>query len=276
MKGKPFHGTTPAVPSIGLSSGTDRDEHLDVIAEATEMQVLEQSLHGMSIVEEDMEENVFNDPLNSVIDWADEGSPSFHRKDDGKNADSSDEEYLPPISICRIGGALQKAPSIDRLEAIGIDETVHDQPSHEDPLDEPSPCDQVPVFPAPQCVLCEDDIIGARASIVYEDCLSQLATLVILPADKCSSLLKTGVLCNCVAPFDIKITSKGTSINIVWFLPGNARIPFPLELPCLAQIAGRSETDYVSCWTGNSETKPYSPYSKFRNYYEQPVHITVI
>ncbi|XP_044228147.1 uncharacterized protein LOC122996337 [Thunnus albacares] len=167
----PFHGTTPAVSSIGLSSGADRDEHLDVIAEATQMQVLEQRLYDMSIVEEDMEENVFN---HSVM-----------------------------------GGASQKAPSIDRLEVIGIDETVHDQPSHEDPPDEPSPCDQAPVFPAPQRVLCEDDIIGARASIVYEDCLRQLATLVILPADKCSSLLKTDVLCNCVAPFKVKITSRG-------------------------------------------------------------------
>ena len=108
----------------------------------------------------------------------------------------------------RMGGASQKAPSIDRLEVIGIDETVHDQPSHEDPPDEPSPCHQAPIFPALQCVLCEEDI-NARASIVYEDCLRQLATLVILSVDKCSSLLKTDVLCNCVAPFKVKITSRG-------------------------------------------------------------------
>ena len=129
------------------------------------------------------------------------------------------------LYLNRMGGALQKVPSIDRLEFIGIDETVHDQPSHEDPPDEPSPCDQAPAFPAPQRVLCEDDIIGARASLIYEDCLRQLATLVILPADKCSSLLKTGVLCICVAPFEMKITSKGTAMSIVWVSLNSHGIP---------------------------------------------------
>jgi len=33
------------------------------------------------------------------IDWADEASPYSFERDDGQNGFSSDEEYLPPISI---------------------------------------------------------------------------------------------------------------------------------------------------------------------------------
>ena len=73
-----------------------------------------------------------------------------------------------------MGGAL-KGPSIDGLPVIGLDETVHDQPAHEDPPDEP-PCDQAPALPQPLHVLCADDIMGARAAIVYGDCRKQLAT----------------------------------------------------------------------------------------------------
>ncbi|XP_038592420.1 uncharacterized protein LOC119916461 [Micropterus salmoides] len=152
------------------------------------------------------------------IDWTDEGSSYFHEKDDGDKDDSSDEEDLPPICI-RMGGALKKAPSIDRLPVIGTGEAAHDQPAREDPPDEASPCDQDPVFPSPQQVLCEDDIVGARASIVYEDCLRQLATFLILPVKKCTGLLKTGVVCDCVAPFEINITSKGTATSVEWICP---------------------------------------------------------
>lgn len=40
-----------------------------------------------------------------------------------------------------------------------------DLPAHEDLPVEPSPSDQDPVFPGPLNVLCEDDIIGARACL---------------------------------------------------------------------------------------------------------------
>ena len=48
------------------------------------------------------------------------------------------------MCLNRMGGELKKAPRMDRLPVIGMDETVHDQPSHEDPPDEPL-CDQDPV-----------------------------------------------------------------------------------------------------------------------------------
>jgi len=137
-----------------------------------------------------------------------------------------------------MGGALKKPHSIDGLPVIGIDETVHDMPAHEDPLDVPFTCDNDPVFPEPPNVLCEDDIIGVRASIVYEkddiigvrasivyeNCLRQLATFLVLPVDKCTGLLRTGVPCNSVAPFEINITTRGTSVSIEWVNPKNLRI----------------------------------------------------
>ncbi|KAA0711378.1 hypothetical protein E1301_Tti006331 [Triplophysa tibetana] len=67
------------------------------------------STHGlqdMSIVEEDFDENVFNDPMNSVM-----------------------------------GGALKHSQSIDGLPIMGIDETEHDLSTHEDSPDVPSPND---------------------------------------------------------------------------------------------------------------------------------------
>lgn len=128
------------------------------------------------------------------IDWVDEGSKV---RDGDERGYSSDEEYFPLICIrfvivlfsyktvvwclfptnftCDFTLCLEWVEhwrthrwSVDQLQVIGIDETVHDHPSHEDPLDEPSPCD-LPDFPSPKTVLVEDDIIGARASIVYED-----------------------------------------------------------------------------------------------------------
>ncbi len=123
-----------------------------------------------------------------------------------------------------MGGALKKAQCIDGLPVIGIDETVHDLPAYEDPPVEPSPCVQDPVFPAPLNILCEDDIIGARASIVYENCLRQLATFLILPVDKCTALLRTGALCNSVAPFEINITTKGTAATVEWVSADNHSI----------------------------------------------------
>ncbi|KAL7380616.1 hypothetical protein ABVT39_020709, partial [Epinephelus coioides] len=151
-----------------ISCGMDRnsfghrDERLDVIAKVTEIQSLEQSLHEMSIAEENLEESDFNDLMNSVIDWADEGSPSFQQDD------SSDDEYLPPISLSQLH------------------------------------------------VQCEDNIIGSRAAIIFEDCLRQLATFLILPMNKCEALQETGVACGCVPPFDINIKSKGTAMIVEW------------------------------------------------------------
>ncbi|XP_051272909.1 uncharacterized protein LOC127372967 isoform X2 [Dicentrarchus labrax] len=230
---------------MGASGCMDRDDHLNAFTEATEFSGFEQSLQDTSmdeedteenvfedpinsvlqdtsmIDEEDMEENVFNDPINSVIDWANDGSRYFQQDGEEEDEDSSDEECLPSVCI-RMGGELKKAPPIDRLPVIGIGETVHDQPAHEDPRDEPD--NQDPMFPRRKHVRSEDDIIGAKASIVYEECLRQLASFLILPVDKCTGVLRTGAMCDCVAPFKISISSKGTATNVEWICPNGHRL----------------------------------------------------
>ncbi len=41
-------------------------------------------------------------------------------------------QYTFVFCLNRMGGALKKAPSVDSLPVIGIDETVHDQSAYED------------------------------------------------------------------------------------------------------------------------------------------------
>ncbi|CAM4512360.1 unnamed protein product [Leuciscus chuanchicus] len=169
-------------------------------------------MHDMSIVEEELNENAFNDPMNSVIDWEEEG-PSFH----GYPDDSSDEEYLPKISL-RMGGAPKGAQVIDNLPTIGIDETVHDLPDPEVPLDEPlSP--ELPILPGPQKVLSEDDIVGVRAAVLYENYLRQLVTFLTLPVNRCTGVLRTGLVCDSVAPFSTNIAIRGTAMTVEWICP---------------------------------------------------------
>ncbi|KAL0973306.1 hypothetical protein UPYG_G00201740 [Umbra pygmaea] len=141
----------------------------------------------MTIVKENFEENVFNDPMYSVF------LQLFVPQHNGWSTEESTTYRWTSCYWNR-----------------------RDLPAHEHPPDEPSPCDHDPVFPGPQNVLCEDDIIGVRASIVYENCLRQLATFLILPVDKCTGLLRTGAPCNSVAPFEINITTKGTPATIAW------------------------------------------------------------
>ncbi|XP_069578924.1 zinc finger protein 853-like [Brachyistius frenatus] len=76
-RGTPFQVRAPSESSVGASSGTD-------------------SLHDTSVVEEDTEGDVFNDPENSAAEWADGGSP-YSRRGDEEADDGSDEERLPPV-----------------------------------------------------------------------------------------------------------------------------------------------------------------------------------
>ncbi|KAF0046093.1 hypothetical protein F2P81_002622 [Scophthalmus maximus] len=189
-----------------------RDEQLSAIAEAPEIETLEQSLHDMSVEEEELDENTFNDHMNSVIDWAEE-RPTFHSDPD----DSSDEEYLPPISL-RMGGALKGAQLIDNLPTIGIDETVHDLPAPEVLSDEPLSLEQ-PILPGPHKILSEDDIVGVRAAVIYENSLRQLVTFLTLPVHTCTGVLRNGLVCDSVSPFSTNITIRGTAMSFEWICP---------------------------------------------------------
>lgn len=114
-----------------------------------------------------------------------------------------------------MGGALKGAQVIDNLPTIGIDETVHDLPAPEVPLDEPL-SHELTILPGPQKVLSEDDIVGVRAAVLYENCLRQLVTFLTLPVNRCTGVLRTGLVCDSVAPFSTNIAIRGTAMSVEW------------------------------------------------------------
>lgn len=116
-------------------------------------------------------------------------------------------------------GALKEEPSFDLIPVSIVAEPAQDQPSQDQPAPEDPPnetCYQPAMLPGPLLVHREDDIIGAGASIVYEDCLRQLASLLLLPVKKCAVILSSGAMCDCAPPFEINITPKGTAMNVEW------------------------------------------------------------
>lgn len=124
------------------------------------------------------------------------------------------------ISPHRAAGALQNA--IDRLPIIGLEESVldmHDRGDEPDLPDDPeqlSAC-HMPSFPGPKQVVVEGDLIDQPACITYNSSLTQLATFLQLPINKCSySDHQTGTECDGVPPFQVKLHSRGTATIVEW------------------------------------------------------------
>ncbi|KAK0147524.1 hypothetical protein N1851_012996 [Merluccius polli] len=117
-----------------------------------------------------------------------------------------------------MGGALKAPPCLDSLPVIDASETVHDIPDIEPPsVDLPPP--QQPLHDK-LTVLTEDDLIGKRASITYEHCLKQLATFLVLPIQKCPYICSVNqVECQCIPPFEVSITQRGTASIMEWTCP---------------------------------------------------------
>ncbi|XP_048098416.1 uncharacterized protein LOC125294097 [Alosa alosa] len=175
-------------------------------------EVLEESLQNMSIQDAEtqlMNEQEINDLMNSVIDWGDSNDEEIEADD------SEDEDYVPRICI-RLDGALQAPPCLDNLPVIDASETVHDIPDVEPPSVTLPPLQQ-PDFPDTLCVMTEDDLIGKRASITYEDCLKQLATFLVLPVQRCPYTCDVSqVECQCRPPFEVSFTRRGTASIMEW------------------------------------------------------------
>ncbi|KAG5281254.1 hypothetical protein AALO_G00069120 [Alosa alosa] len=178
-------------------------------------EVLEESLQNMSIQDAEtqlMNEQEINDLMNSVIDWGDSNDEEIEADD------SEDEDYVPRICI-RLDGALQAPPCLDNLPVIDASETVHDIPDVEPPSVTLPPLQQ-PDFPDTLCVMTEDDLIGKRASITYEDCLKQLATFLVLPVQRCPYTCDVSqVECQCRPPFEVSFTRRGTASIMEWTCP---------------------------------------------------------
>lgn len=71
-----------------------------------------------------------------------------------------------------------------------------------------------PALPTIPRVIKESDIVGQRASIIYEVCLTKLLTLVKLPMKRCCKTIKEQ--CPAVPPFKTKITHIGSGTVVQW------------------------------------------------------------
>ncbi|XDV12296.1 hypothetical protein PO909_001002, partial [Leuciscus waleckii] len=77
-----------------------------------------------------------------------------------------------------------------------------------------------PIFPSPPEIFTEDDLTGKRASIAYEDCLKQLASFLTLPVKRCPYRCDVShVRCQCLPPFQVSITCRGTASIMEWTCP---------------------------------------------------------
>ncbi len=73
--------------------------------------------------------------------------------------------------------------------------------------------------PPPEAIkiLVEDDVVGHPASIVYHDCLRQLAEYIVLPMTKCTAKDPvTKQQCCAQPPFEVDIKSRGTAAVVEW------------------------------------------------------------
>ncbi|XP_078123337.1 uncharacterized protein LOC144528554 isoform X1 [Sander vitreus] len=71
----------------------------------------------------------------------------------------------------------------------------------------------------PQRLLEDEDIIGSRASIAYEESVRQLAALVQLPVKRCPHVPQTGPLCHSPGPFHCSVQQRCTAFVVQWVCP---------------------------------------------------------
>lgn len=72
-------------------------------------------------------------------------------------------------------------------------------------------------IPESHKVVCEDDLVGKKASIVYHENLNMLATYLQLPIQRCSNFNKvTGALCSAGPPFQVTLKPRGTGVILEW------------------------------------------------------------
>ncbi|KAM6903766.1 uncharacterized protein PEZ65_018557 [Lycodopsis pacificus] len=122
----------------------------------------------------------------------------------------SDEDD-PPVRI-RLGAAVDARPKVDELPVITADETIHDAAERLGPEKTPPPTE-------PHTILSEEDIVGSRASIVYEESLRQLAALLHLPVKRCRYRMSTGLMCFGLPPFECLIEQRCTAFVVEWVCP---------------------------------------------------------
>lgn len=116
----------------------------------------------------------------------------------------------------RLGGALGNIPNINMFPVMGLDETVHDLTSDQEPSAEPDSPTDTAAGPKVAKVSRPEDIVGARASIVYDECLKSLAAFVSPPVKRCMAITGSGAICGHGQPFLLTIKSRGTASILEW------------------------------------------------------------
>ncbi|XP_015251285.1 PREDICTED: uncharacterized protein LOC107098251, partial [Cyprinodon variegatus] len=125
-------------------------------------------------------------------------------------SDESDSDYVPRVCV-RTGGALTTNLRLETLPTVTLEESVLDVDFNRDPARPDTP------LPEAMKVEVEDDVIGHPASIVYHDCLKQLAGCVALPMAECTEKEPmTNKPCPAKAPFEIRVKSRGTAAVVEW------------------------------------------------------------
>ena len=110
------------------------------------------------------------------------------------------------------GGALQRLFQVESLPAANVDKPLRDTTDGEEP-----PTPEMSPSPEHPQVWCEDDIVGQKALITYENSLRQLTTFLQLPVTKCGYLDdRTGMECDSTPPYEVHIQSRGTAAIIQW------------------------------------------------------------
>ncbi|XP_062379106.1 uncharacterized protein LOC134067711 isoform X2 [Sardina pilchardus] len=202
-------------------------EKLDSRIQEAAVEQLDISMSSLDLNVDVVDEDEFNNIQNSIIDWDDETwnpdkeaeSVSSLEEDvtkevDTDSDDSDDDDYVPRVCL-RTGGSLTTNICLESLPVVSMEESVHDavDPSHDSTSKEP---------PLPEAIkiIVDDDVIGHPASIVYHDCLRQLAEHIVLPMSKCTAKDPvTKQQCCAQAPFEICIKSRGTAAVVEWMCP---------------------------------------------------------
>ncbi|XP_029948188.1 uncharacterized protein LOC115388988 isoform X2 [Salarias fasciatus] len=179
----------PALPVSSIKEESDHDH-----------------IHSMSIKEESPDEGEASHLRITVIDMDD----SWNDPGNVKVEDSSDEDFVPSLHLRTVGAKM------DNLEELTVDEAVLD-------FDMPDPSPDLDTLPDDQTrVETEDDLIGKKANITYNDNLLSLVSCLRLPVQNCKYVDKvSGASCPGVQPFRVDLKPRGTGVVLYWYCTYN-------------------------------------------------------
>ncbi|CAM4301752.1 unnamed protein product [Leuciscus chuanchicus] len=174
-----------------------------------------------------IDETVFNDLRNATIDYEDTISCSDYQEEAWSS--DSDSEYIPRICVRlrlrflssmlfnRTGGAFETQLNLDDICEINMEDTLYDfEDMEEEEKEEETTTDASPSTFLMK-VICEDDIIGVPASIVYHSSLKQLVQYLDIPTRACTAMDRTTKQrCGAPKPFEVVVWERGTAAVVEW------------------------------------------------------------